>query len=247
MTTDTTRIWAQLRGRTPSDGHGTDGNERLTALSAAVLFVLLALEGITIVSLGTLLTPHMFVGVLLIPPILLKLGSTGYRFVRYYTHDAAYRAAGPPVAPLRILAPLLIILTVVVFASGVALAVAGSPHGSTLFAVHKLSFVAWIIIAAIHILYYLLRVPRLVGADLHRPPEPRGAAHRGLRFAAVAGALVVGLGLAIAFVPTAHTWEHKNPNSGAGGQTHLAPVARSTQPARTPGRGGGTRRRTGLA
>jgi len=28
---------------------------------------------------------HMFIGMVLIPPIALKLGSTGYRFVRYYT------------------------------------------------------------------------------------------------------------------------------------------------------------------
>jgi hypothetical protein len=229
MTTiDTARVWSHLRGNAPGDGHGTDGNERLTGLAAAVLFVLLALEGVTIVFLGSLLTPHMFIGILLIPPILLKLGSTGYRFVRYYTGDVAYRAAGPPATPLRVLAPLLIILTVIVFGSGVALAIAGSPHGSTLFAVHKVSFILWFIVAAIHILYYLARVPRLVGADVGASPKPRGPANRGLRFAVTAGALVVGLGLAVAFVPVARSWEHKNPSASVGGQVHAAPVARAS-------------------
>src|SRR6266700_2655738 len=39
---------------------------------------------------------HMFVGLLLIPPVALKLASTGYRFVRYYTASPAYRRKAPP-------------------------------------------------------------------------------------------------------------------------------------------------------
>ncbi len=42
-----------------------------------------------------LLVAHMFIGLVLIPPVLLKLGSTGYRFARYYTGAPAYRAKGP--------------------------------------------------------------------------------------------------------------------------------------------------------
>lgn len=206
-----TGLWSQVRGHAPTDGHGTDGNERLTALTAGVLFVLLAAEGVTIVSLSTLLTAHVFIGMLLIPPILLKLGSTGYRFVRYYTGDAAYRAAGPPATPLRILAPFLVLLTVLVFSSGVALVVTGDSHGSPLFAVHKLSFILWFIVAAIHILYYLARVPRLVGAESGRPPRAQGAAGRGLRAAVLVGALVVGVGLGAAFIPAAHSWEQQHP------------------------------------
>lgn len=225
-------MWSQLRGHAPTDGHGTDGNSRLTALTAGVLFVLLAVEGVTIVSLGTLLTAHVFVGVVLIPPILLKLGSTGYRFVRYYTGDAAYRAAGPPATPLRILAPLLVLLTVVLFGSGVALVLSGAARGSSLLAVHKASFILWFIVAAIHILYYLPRVPRLVGAESGRPPRARGAANRGLRAAVLMGALVVGVGLGAAIIPAAHTWEQKHQQVQASGRAPVQQTVAVTQAVR---------------
>ncbi len=204
-----------IRGHDPGDGHGTDGNERLTALTGSVLFVLLALEGVTILSLSTLLTAHVFIGVLLIPPVLLKLSSTGYRFVRYYSGDPAYRAAGPPATPLRMLAPILILLTLALFGSGVALVVTGSQHHSTLMQIHKVSFILWFIVAAIHILYYLARVPKFVGAEVRGTRRGRSVANRGLRFTALAGALVVGLGLAIAFVPLAHKWERGRQHSGS--------------------------------
>ena len=42
-----------------------DGNERLTAWAGAFLFVLLAIEGLTIVSVQSLLIPHVVVGVLI--------------------------------------------------------------------------------------------------------------------------------------------------------------------------------------
>ena len=75
---------------------GTEGNEILTSATAAVLTVLLLAEGITILRMGGLVSVHMFIGLVLIPPVLLKLGSTGYRFVRYYTGARAYREKGPP-------------------------------------------------------------------------------------------------------------------------------------------------------
>jgi hypothetical protein len=64
-------------------GGGTDGNERLTALTAVVLVALLAVEGVTIVVLRPLISVHLFVGLLLVPPVGLELASTGYGFVRY--------------------------------------------------------------------------------------------------------------------------------------------------------------------
>src|SRR3954447_26124752 len=84
---------------------GVAANARLTGALAAALLVLLAAEGVTIPIIGQLLGPHIFIGVLLIPPVALKMTSTGYRFARYYTHDGRYVAKGPPPAPLRILAP----------------------------------------------------------------------------------------------------------------------------------------------
>ena len=66
-------------------GGGVDGNERLTAATAVVLIVLLAALGVTILSIGGLVWWHVLLGMLLIPPVLLKLGSTGWRFMRFYT------------------------------------------------------------------------------------------------------------------------------------------------------------------
>ena len=50
-------------------GGGTAGNERLTAATGAVLLVLLAVIGVTILRLRPLLSVHLFVGMLLIPPV----------------------------------------------------------------------------------------------------------------------------------------------------------------------------------
>ena len=44
---------------------GTEGNSRLTGATAAVLLVLLAVEGLTLLSLQTFLSWHIFVGMLL--------------------------------------------------------------------------------------------------------------------------------------------------------------------------------------
>ena len=63
---------------------GPEGNRRLTATTGAVLLVLLAAEGATLIAIRPLLSVHIFLGVLLIPPVALKLASTGYRFARYY-------------------------------------------------------------------------------------------------------------------------------------------------------------------
>ncbi len=61
---------------------GVAGNARLTGAVAVALLVLLAAEGVTIPFIGKWLGPHIFIGLMLIPPVALKLGSTGYRFAR---------------------------------------------------------------------------------------------------------------------------------------------------------------------
>jgi hypothetical protein len=91
---------------------GVAGNARLTASNAVVLLVLLAAEGVTILRVRALLTPHVFVGMVLVPPVLLKVASTGWRFARYYRGAPAYRRKGPPPLLLRLLGPAVVILTV---------------------------------------------------------------------------------------------------------------------------------------
>lgn len=72
---------------------GVIANARLTALSGGLLLVLLALMGITVLSVRRLLPEHFLLGFLLLPPLALKLASTGYRFARYYSGDSQYRSA----------------------------------------------------------------------------------------------------------------------------------------------------------
>src|SRR6478735_9267895 len=56
---------------------GGAGNGHLTAVVAALLLLLLAIEGATLLRVGSLLTVHAFVGMLLIPLVgLLALGQT---------------------------------------------------------------------------------------------------------------------------------------------------------------------------
>ena len=63
---------------------------------------------------------HVFVGMLLIPPVLLKLGATGYRFMRYYQRRRGYTEKGPPTPFMRFLvAPALVLSTVGVLGTGV--------------------------------------------------------------------------------------------------------------------------------
>jgi hypothetical protein len=143
-------------------------------MTGAVLLVLLAVEGFTILRVGRLLTLHFFLGMLLLGPVALKAGSVVYRFVRYYTGSAPYRSKGPPALLLRLLGPVVILLTACVFGSGVMLAVTGPRQGPWLL-LHKASFILWFCAMAIHVLAYVPRLPRLLAAEARGVARPGGA------------------------------------------------------------------------
>jgi hypothetical protein len=182
---------------------GSDGNARLTAATAVVLSVLVVAEGLTLLGgVGRLLVPHVFIGLLLIPPIMLKLGSTGWRMLSYYRRVDEYVRNGPPQMLLRIIvAPVLVAATVVLFASGIAAAWVG--HGGLLLGLHKASFVVWGVAFGVHFLAHVLKLPQLVAFDWWRPDRLGG---RRLRQYLLAGVLVAGLVVAIAAFPLAHHW-----------------------------------------
>lgn len=174
-----------------------DWNERLTAATGAVLIVLLAALGITILSIGQLIWWHFLLGMLLIPPLLLKLASTGWRFVRYYSGADEYVRRGAPQLALRLLAPLLVLSTLAVFGTGVALLVVG-PAGGILVGLHKASFIVWFFVTAVHVLAYARRLlPPAV-------PVPGARARRLL----LGLTIVAGVVLAAATVHFAHPWTH---------------------------------------
>jgi hypothetical protein len=190
-------------------GGGTDGNERLTALTAVVLVLLLAVEGVTIVILRPLISVHLFVGLLLIPPIGLKLASTGYRFVRYYTGDPHYRRKGPPPVLLRGIAPVVVVSSIVVLASGVWLLLAGPRSRDTVLPIHKVSFIVWLAFTGVHVLGHVMSLPpALTGEYGRRAPHLAGGSGRAGRQLALALALTAGVGLAVLLLPHYGPWQH---------------------------------------
>jgi hypothetical protein len=185
---------------------GAEGNERLTAMTGAVLLILLAVECYTILRIGRLLTLHVFLGMLLLGPVTLKAGSVLYRFARYYTGSEPYRRQGPPAPLLRVIGPVIMLLTACVFGSGVMLAVTGpgyGPPGGWL-VLHRISFFAWLFFIAIHVLAYVPRVPRLLAAEARAREVLAG---RGTRLALLVASLLAGLVIALLTVHLAGKWE----------------------------------------
>jgi hypothetical protein len=182
---------------------GPEGNERLTAATGAVLLVLFAVEGATILFLGRLLTLHFFVGLLLTGPVALKVGTTCYRAFRYYTGAPVYRRKGPPALPLRLIGPLLVLSAVGVLATGVTLALIGRGGLAPLvLLLHKASFLAWVGLTALHVLAYVWRLPRLLASDLRRD----AVAGRGLRWSLLAASLGAGTVIALLGVHLVSGW-----------------------------------------
>ncbi len=195
---------------------GPDGNERLTAQIGVILLVLLAALGVTIPDLSQLIAPHLFLGLLLLGPVLAKIGSTGYRFVHYYTHDPEYRRKGPPQLYLRLIAPIVVLTTVVVFVSGIVLMFEGPNHRNPALTIHKLSFIVWLVFMALHVLGHLAELPRSLRASretrealpgLSSRPRTTGLSYgaRG-RWVTIAGSTAAGVILALALIPSFGSW-----------------------------------------
>ena len=194
------RLRSRLKG-------GPDGNEQLTAATGVVLIILLAVLGITIIRIGQLIWLHLFLGLLLLAPVALKMGSTSYRFVLYYVKDASYRRKGPPETWLRLLAPLVVLTTIGVFASGVLLLIEGLAGRGPLVLIHKVMFILWIAVTALHVLGHLPGMPKAlrISRDTRDrlPGMQPGMTGRAI---VLAGAIVAGLVLAIVLIPDFSAW-----------------------------------------
>src|SRR5580693_2025505 len=79
-------------------------------MTGAVLLVLFVAECLTLLNIGNLLTLHVFLGMLLLGPVGLKIGSTLWRFTRYYTGSAAYVRKGPPAPLQRVTGAVVIVI-----------------------------------------------------------------------------------------------------------------------------------------
>jgi hypothetical protein len=193
----------------------------------------------------TFMSLHVFVGLALIPAVLLKLVTTAWRFVRYYTRSRAYREHGPPQTAMRLLAPIFVVATVVLFGSGVAM---GLLHGHELQIARRLhgpASVIWLLLLGVHVLVYLGRALRSTAADVRLAIQHRvrGRTSRGI---AVAAVVVLGLVLGGVTVPAQHLWidlrrDHRDRNAASPPHESRRPrprkaIARSSRRPATPTR-----------
>jgi hypothetical protein len=199
--------------RTAARDPGVEGNSRLSAATGLLLIVLLAIEGATILSVRGLITWHIFVGIALIGPLLLKTGTTVYRFYRYYTGNEAYVRKGPPHPILRVLGPLVILTSLTVVGTGLGLLAEHPGDGGLLLLAHKASFIAWIAVTSIHVLGHLFDAARDSWQEIRPEAGDRAARRRTTRAGALVLSLAIGVGAAAIITPTATSWTHHQAGS----------------------------------
>jgi len=191
--------------RPGESSRGVEGNARITGTFGAAIFVLLFVEGITILRVRSLISTHAFVGMLLIPLVIVKIASTGYRFVRYYGADTAYVANGPPPLLLRVLGPVVVGSTVAVLATGVG-ALLTARRTVWLAQAHKVSFILWFGAMTVHVVGHALETPALAIADLRRTSSVP-ARNAAMRIILLVVALLAGVVLGVLSIGWSHHWQ----------------------------------------
>jgi len=163
---------------------------------------------VTLLDVTGLISWHIVIGVLLIPPALAKTATTGWRILRYYTGNRAYRQAGPPPLLLRLLGPVVVLTTLAVLGTGLVLIAVGPDATFTpLLAVagqqiswltlHQVTFIAWGAATGLHVLARTVPAARL--ALTRWPSRLAGTPARGLTLlatvvvAAIAAVIILRL------------------------------------------------------
>ncbi len=192
---------------------GPAGNAVLTAWTGLVLLVLSFLELLTLVDVRGLVSWHVAIGALLVPPALMKTSSTGWRLIRYYSGHRSYREAGPPPLVLRLLGPLVVASTLGLLASGIWLVADGQQSARQALisgwglrvdwiSIHQGFFAVWLGATGLHLIGRLLPAVRLTLARAGMP-SPAGRPARGALLAATALLAVV---LAVVLVRADSSW-----------------------------------------
>jgi hypothetical protein len=182
-------IWWETGRRNGAADMRVFGNRALTLWAGLLLLPGLAVVALSGLVFGNYWQLHYIAGLSLIPLLLVKLGSTTYRALSYYTRRAMYRAAGAPEWVGRLLAPALIVSTIVAMATGIWM---WSQHSEAQpwAKLHVLSVLAMGACVGLHV---LLRTPISLqavttdGFAALRHNVPR------IRIALVAIALAIGL------------------------------------------------------
>jgi hypothetical protein len=184
--------------------HNAEGNARITGSVGAAIFVLLFLEGLTVLRVKELISWHVFFGVLLIPFVAVKIASTTYRFARYYSGRREYVEKGAPPLVLRMLGPFVTVTTVAVLGTGIG-AVLENGRSRWLVDAHKVSFFLWFAAMTLHVLGHALETPALAFADWRRSGRRQTPGARA-RFVVLAVTVAVAVPLAVASLGWAHHW-----------------------------------------
>jgi len=206
-----TDVWASATGQEHRDdpalprSGGPAGNARLTAWIGLTLLVLFVAELATLIDVRQFISWHIALGIVLIPPALAKTATTGWRIVRYYTGARTYHQGGPPPVLLRVLGPLVVLTTLALLGSGIAVIALGPDSAfETLFTVagqrvsmltiHQGLTVAWAVVTGLHVLARTIPAVRLATG---RVPggRPDGSAGR-----AVTLGVTVALGVVAALL-----------------------------------------------
>lgn len=181
---------------------GPAGNARLTAWTGLILLGLSIAELVTLLNVGALISWHIVIGALLIPPAILKTASTGWRVVQYYRGDANYQSAGPPPMLLRILGPGVVAATLGLLASGALLIIVGRRSTHTVLititgqrldwlTLHQGFFVVWAGLTGLHVLARTVPAVQLTVRTSPAADSVDGGASRAVVIAGVAAAAVV--------------------------------------------------------
>ena len=184
--------------------HNAEGNARITGSVGAAIFVLLFLEGLTVLRVKELISWHVFFGILLIPFVAAKIASTTYRFARYYSGRREYVEKGPPPIVLRVLGPVVTVTTVAVLGTGIG-AVLDTGGSRWLVDAHKVSFFIWFAAMTLHVIGHALETPALAFADWRRSGRRETPGARA-RFAVLGIAVAFAVPLAVASLGWAHHW-----------------------------------------
>jgi hypothetical protein len=219
------RLWPPAGQRAASE-HSVEANARMTGAAAVVLLPLFCVEVATVLmGVRSVLTLHVVIGLLLVPPLLVKIASVSWRFFQYYRHDDAYRRRGAPVPALRMLGPVLLFATLVLFVSGITLLLAPSAFAGHVKQIHSISFYVWLLLVLAHVIAHARDLRHIAAKDWVRRTRAivPGAV---LRQLAVLASLAAGLALALSLVGHVGTYRHD-----------VSPVRRVTQrvPAAPPG------------
>lgn len=202
---------------------GPAGNAALTAWTGLVLLVLSAAEVLTLVDVRGLISWHVAVGALLVPPAVLKTGTTGWRILRYYRGDAPYVEAGPPPMVLRVLGPLVVVSTLGLLGSGILLVLLGQDSsqqnivsalgfGLSWVSVHQGFFAVWCVATGLHLLGRIVPALRISFG----PERVARLPGTWVRAALVGACAVLAVALAVLLVHADGSW-HGFGDFGRGG------------------------------